>query len=141
MADPRDCEYHEIEVGTGDVWSGDGGVVTTHGWILPDTNSGTFAICWNGLVYPVVSVGTNADLTADVGNLMTNGITTWYSAIPEGMSVSQSSLLGVKGCILWRLGHGDLAVAYWQAEIRRVQDFRVPCFHAQPQPMGLQTTP
>src|ERR1700744_2246414 len=62
MADPRSCEYREIEVGTGDVWGGDGGVVKTHGWVFPGGGGRQFAVCWNGLVYPTVSVGTNADL-------------------------------------------------------------------------------
>ena len=119
LADPRDCEYRQIEVGTGNVWTGDAGVVATHGWVLPDTNSGLFAICWNGLVYPVAGIGTNADLRADVANLITNGGSTWYSAIPEPMSISQSSLLGIKGCLLWRLGLGDLAADYWRAQIRQ----------------------
>jgi hypothetical protein len=132
LTDPRDCEYREIEVGTGNVWTGDGGVVATHGWILPGTNGGPFAVCWNGLVYPVASIGTNADLTADVANLVTNGGATWYSAIPEGMSVSQSSLLGMKGCMLWRLGLGDLAVGYWQGEIRRKQAFQSAMFSREP---------
>ena len=35
MADPRGCDYREIEIGTGEVWQGDGGVVKVHGWILP----------------------------------------------------------------------------------------------------------
>lgn len=96
MADPRGCSYREIEVGIGNVWSGDGGVVSTHGWVLPSRGDQRFAVCWNGLVYPAVSVGTNADLEADVTMLETNGFTTWYSALPEGMSVSQGSLLGLK---------------------------------------------
>src|SRR5690606_9983633 len=65
MADPRGCEYREIEVGTGNVWSGDGGVVKTHGWVFTSTNGQQFAVCWNGLVYPTVSVGAEADWRAD----------------------------------------------------------------------------
>ena len=124
LADPRGCDYRVIEIGTGNVWSGDGGVVETHGWVLPGRPPPHFAVCWNGLVYPVVGVGTNADLEADVANLGTNGFTTWYSAIPEGMSVSQGSLLGLKGCLLLRLGRIDLAARYWQAQVQRSQEFR-----------------
>ncbi|MGD1086365.1 MAG: hypothetical protein ABSA47_16635 [Verrucomicrobiota bacterium] len=132
LADPRGCEYREIEVGTGNVWTGDGGVVSTHGWVLPGGKSPRFAICWNGLVYPVAGIGTNANLTVDVAYLVTNGAATWVSAIPEAMSVSQSSLLGIKGCLLLWLGRGDLATAYWQGEIRGRQDFQNALFSREP---------
>jgi len=124
LADPRDCDYRVIEVGTGNVWGGDGGVVETHGWVLPGKTAEIFAVCWNGLVYPVVSVGTNADLDADVTQLVTNGMTTWRSVIPEAMTVSPQSLLGIKGCLLLRLGRADLATLYWQVQAKRGQDYR-----------------
>ena len=124
LANPRDCDYREIEVGTGSPWSGDGGVVNTHGWLLPNQGGQQFAVCWNGLVYPTAGVGTNADLEADVAQIETNGLATWYSAIPEAMSVSQVGLLGVKGCLLLRLGRVDLATRYWQAQVRREQEYR-----------------
>ena len=41
MADPRGCEYREIEVGTGDVWRGDGGVVSTHGSVAAEKRNTT----------------------------------------------------------------------------------------------------
>src|ERR1035438_3559311 len=93
LADPRGCEYREIEVGTGSVWQGDGGVVRTHGWVLPETNSGNFAVCWNGLVYPVVSVGSKVDLTADVASLVTNGFGSRMRPTAEGAFISPTSLL------------------------------------------------
>lgn len=72
LADPRGCEYRQIEVGTGSCWSGDAGVKRTHGWVLPaepDVKQ-QFAVCWNGLVYPVVSVGEPANVRADVAALL-----------------------------------------------------------------------
>ena len=68
FADPRGCEYRAIEVGTGEM-PPDGAVVTrTHGWVLPDAGEAgqRFAVCWNGLVYPTLSVGEAADLREDV---------------------------------------------------------------------------
>src|SRR5205085_7914954 len=68
MADPRGGEYRAVEIGTGNVWSGDGGRLRTHAWVLP-ADAGIkqrFAIGWNGLVYPVVSVGDRADLAGDI---------------------------------------------------------------------------
>ena len=124
MADPRGCEYREIEVTTGNVWSGDGGAVSTHGWVLRSNYKQKFAVCWNGLIYPVVSAGTNANLKVDIANLVTNGAVTWYSVIPEGMSVSELSLLGIKGCLLLRLGESDLARQVWQAKVRRGKEYQ-----------------
>jgi hypothetical protein len=124
MADPRDCDYREIGVGTGSAWSGDGGVVKTHGWVLPGQESQRFAVCWNGLVYPAVSVGTNADLEADVIRLATNGLLSWQSALPEGTTVSPNTLQGVKGCLLLRLGKIEGATAYWRALAHRGAGFR-----------------
>jgi len=52
FADPRGCDYREIEVTTGWPTDTDGGVTRTHGWVLPakDTGSRRFAVCWNGLI-------------------------------------------------------------------------------------------
>jgi hypothetical protein len=43
-----------------------------HGWILPAKSGQTrqFAVGWNGLVYPVISVGAKADLKKDVEALL-----------------------------------------------------------------------
>ena len=59
VADPRGCEYREVEVVVGSVWSGDGGIHKVHGWVLPRGNASAqrFAVCWNGQVYPAISVG------------------------------------------------------------------------------------
>jgi hypothetical protein len=65
LSDPRRCEYREIEVVVGSCW-GSSWVMKTHGWVLPSQDKQKFAICWSGLVYPVVSVGAAADLHADV---------------------------------------------------------------------------
>ena len=68
IADPRGCEYRQVEVVTGNCWSGDSGICKTHGWVLPEVagEKQRFAVCWNGLVYPAVSVGDKSDMTADM---------------------------------------------------------------------------
>lgn len=116
LADPRGCDYREIEIGTGEVWQGDGGVVKMHGWVLPGKSQGKFAVCWNGMVYPVISVGTNADLDADVAMLVTNRMTSWRQALPEALTASEKWLDGLKGCFLLRLGRADLAKCLWLAQ-------------------------
>lgn len=70
LPDPRGCAYHEIEVVTGSCW-GDARVTKTHGWIIPSSDQQAFAICWNGLIYPVVSVGPPAHLDLDMLELLT----------------------------------------------------------------------
>ena len=68
LADSRGCDYRAIEIGIGSVWSGDEDVAKTRGWVLPATDGAStrFAVAWNGLVYPTVSIGEPADLEADV---------------------------------------------------------------------------
>ena len=130
LADPRGGEYRQILVGTGMVWSGDGGVQAVHGWVLPGTaTSSHFAVCWNGLVYPVVSVGDRADLAADVAALIKADTDTHaahdrlsptepYDRFTLGVhseyvSLSEASLLPLKACLLLRLGEDGLARRFW----------------------------
>jgi hypothetical protein len=115
MAVPRGCDYREIEVGTGDVWQGDGGIVKTHGWILPSSGEQKFAVCWNGLVYPVVSLGDAADWRADVQAAMKNAGRQWRSALPEAYEVSYETARPIKGCLILRLGDAKLAEEFWLA--------------------------
>ena len=67
--DPRGCEYREIEVEVSGVWDGKSSLIKTHGWVLPK-KSGTnhFAICWNGLVYPIAKISAPASLHAEITN-------------------------------------------------------------------------
>jgi hypothetical protein len=66
LADPRGLEYREIEIAAGSPWDGGGNPLKTHGWILPDDGKdGQFAVAWNGLVYPVMSLGPSANLHND----------------------------------------------------------------------------
>src|SRR5215510_8620505 len=63
LADPRGLEYREIEIAVGSPRNGGGYPLKTHGWILPNEGKeGLFAVAWNGLVYPVTSVGHSANL-------------------------------------------------------------------------------
>jgi hypothetical protein len=125
LADPRGCEYREIEIHIGEVWRGDGGTIKTHGWVLPaasNTNQ-NFAICWNGLVYPVASLGVQANLQTDMEafiNAATTNIsrirmTLYGRAIPEKLSVAADSILPIKTCLLLRIGENDLATKVWNA--------------------------
>ena len=72
--DPRGCEYREIEVEVSGVWDGKNPIVKTRGWVLPK-KSGTnqFAICWNGLIYPVAKISAPAGLHAETTNAVSPG--------------------------------------------------------------------
>src|ERR1035441_9942649 len=123
LADPRDCAYREIEVGLASVGSMDrntptNGVLKTRGWLLPGATKPRFAICWNGLVYPAISVGPKADLGVDVAALATNGFLPHGTGFLEAESLSPNSLLGIKGCLLLRLGKGEAARTVWQVRTR-----------------------
>ena len=140
MADPRGCTYSEINIHIGSVWSGDAGIVKTHGWVMsaqgleipPSVGKppATYAVCWNGLVYPVESVGPKADLKADITALIKadekaradsardRGPDSFYRyrhALAESDSISHQSMLPDKACLLLRLGEVDLASGLWNA--------------------------
>ena len=140
LADPRGCDYHAIEIGIGNVWSGDGGVLKTHGWVLPapDGEKTRFAVAWSGLVYPVVSIGEPADPAADVNVIdqraraarearakhptMQDPGFNGFGTNNEESSVSPTSLHAIKVCLLLRLGRSDLAETVWAEGTDRPRD-------------------
>jgi hypothetical protein len=66
LADPRGCEYRAVTLHCPSRWTDDP-VVRTNAWVLPGgIGARRFAVCWDGLVYPVSEVGAPADLTADI---------------------------------------------------------------------------
>ena len=132
LADPRDCEYRQIEVVVGSVWGGSG-VCKIHGWVLPKklpNQTQRFGIGWNGLVYPLVSVGEPANLSEDILKLIKQDedlrarwkiehpdfpFYRFQSAVHESASMSHEVLLPLKACLLLRLGHADLTEKVWNA--------------------------
>jgi hypothetical protein len=72
MADPRGCDYREIEVVVGNSWTASGTTNKTHGWLLPAASGArtNYAIGWNGLIYPVISVNNPANADGDARALI-----------------------------------------------------------------------
>ena len=125
LADPRGCDYREITVPVGSCW-GYTTAVKTHGWVLPAPVGETqrFAVCWDGLVWPVMSVGKEADANADVLAAIQaeeekraawekehpgEAYRRWPYPWDVGSPVSHGRLSLVKACLLLRLGEGTLA--------------------------------
>ena len=148
VADPRGCEYREVDVG-------DGTLLTTHAFVLPARpgDAGRFAVGWDGVVYPAYRVGDAADLVADiralagtikdrrtkattkeggprVGAGWTEGFTGLSLPMFRAMSekgtgpASVETASALKVCLLLRLGHADLAELLfaggttWTPEVR-----------------------
>ncbi len=89
-----------------------------------------FAVCWNGLVYQTVAVGSRASLDDDISALVradeamrakymkgrpSSPFYRFRHAWAEGSSVSHQSLLPIKACLLLRLGEVESARSLWTA--------------------------
>ncbi len=119
FANPKGCEYAEISVAVGSLWSGDGGVIDTRGWLMPGTTSPRFAVCWNGLVYPVIKAGKPADFRADIAATLEDNHRENGWVLREEDAVSHKSTHSLKGLILLRLGEEQMAYDYWASLIER----------------------
>ena len=137
FADPRWCDYREVELAGEAGPSGDpkNPRPVTHAWVLPtgSIDGPRFVVAWNGLVYPLGSLGVGADLEADVQTLVARaresrearqkqpagyrGESSWsflFGAMADHrQTASQDSLTPAKVCLLLGLGRADLAEKLW----------------------------
>jgi hypothetical protein len=137
LADPRDCDYREVAVFAG-TWGEDGGSVKTHAWLLPaDGKKQRFAVCWNGLVYPVFEVGAATDLKADVlatikadedrraeqTKRTPNFQFTRFidHATPQFRFLSHAELQPLMACLLLRMGETALAEKIWDTWVAGIE--------------------
>jgi len=124
LADPRGGEYREITVQASGFFPGMTSPVRVHGWVLP-TGPGTapsFAVCWNGEVYPVTAVGVPADLKADAGAMARGGSFRGNIVQFEDQAISPASFSPLKACLLLRLGEAPLAEQVWAAQSPSLRD-------------------
>lgn len=122
MADPRGCDYREAETVIGDFRRGSGRTIKIHAWILPAAASNAqtnYAIGWNGLIYPVASIGSTADWKQDAAKMIR---AMQPPAIPkkiifevgaqvhvdEDYSVAIGCLTPPKAAIIFRIGTPEL---------------------------------
>ena len=126
LADPRGCEYRTIEITTGNSTGGGGERARTRGWVLPATGGEQrFAVCWNGLVYPLLTAGGPADLRQDVLAVVEplerkqkgapNRVFGTGWAVTEGGAVAADRADRLRACLLLRLGEEELARRMWNA--------------------------
>ncbi|MEO8204775.1 MAG: hypothetical protein ABI615_01250 [Chthoniobacterales bacterium] len=118
MADPRGCDYRQIKVITGSVWSLAPQAIQTHGWVLPILAGGKpahrFAVCWNGLVYPTLEIGEACSLQEDVDRLLekTTGEKKkihWETQVAqEDKAVSYETLNCLKIPLILRVGNAEI---------------------------------
>lgn len=122
LADPRGGEYREIEVpGPGK----DKGV-RTHGWVF----EGKLAVCWDGLVYRLLSAGAPADVSRDVEAIATlvskrssEMAPAFYQHGPEiefWVSLESGGAVPVAIMLLVRAGRPDLAAQLYLVAKREV---------------------
>jgi hypothetical protein len=124
MADPRDCDYREIEILVGTRTQTAGVVVKTRGWMLPAPgNAATnYGIGWNGQIYPLKSIGKPANAEDDARStvrvmteIMTKnkGIGSIGSQVctSEDYSVGTRWLTPMKAAMLLRFAPADVAEA------------------------------
>ncbi len=128
LADPRGLEYRSIVVRVGSVW-GNSHTIQTRGWVIDSF----YAIGWNGLVYPVISIGEKQNLRSDILSIVSkdkkeraeyekkypgetiNRSRYSYSAFSEDRALSEKSLLPLKVALLLRLNEVELAETLWKS--------------------------
>ncbi len=123
LPDPRGCDYREIEIAETKQWT-----FKTHGWVLPGHGAQKYAIGWNGVIYPVVSVGAAFDLTKEIaalpgglGRFRGNG--NGWPMGDEG-SLNVGSGLPIQVAFLLRLGRPKLAEQMWDAGCAGADDMK-----------------
>lgn len=71
IADPRGGIYRTIRVRSAKLGDTKDEIVETHGWVLPpDKNGKTYAVCHDGLLYPVLVAGEQVNFDADIAYLL-----------------------------------------------------------------------
>ena len=120
LADPRGCEYREIEIAKTPTWK-----IKTHGWVLPTTRTQQYAVGWNGVIYPVATVGALCDDKKDFGTTVKfRGNANGWPMSDQG-SLRANAGLPVQVALLLRLGQADLAEKVWNEGYAGEDDMKV----------------
>ena len=137
LADPRGCEYREVELDVGEPWEGVASPIKTRGWVLPAAPAGErFAVAWNGLVYRTRTVGAPADVAKDVHAILAADAAARaqaekdnpgfgyhrFPAAGEGYGVAAETVTATKAILLLRIGQPALAEKIWKLAVETAQD-------------------
>jgi hypothetical protein len=133
LADPRNCNYVELELDVGEPWQGATSPIKTHGWLLPSPG---FAIAWNGLVYRVRSSGAPTDVVKDAKAILAADAAARkqaekdnpgfgyhrFPAAGEGYGVAVETVTATKAIMLLRVGQPALADKIWKTAVETAPD-------------------
>ncbi|WP_435006863.1 hypothetical protein P12x_004324 [Tundrisphaera lichenicola] len=127
MPDPRGCEYRDVEIGNFTI-------TRARGFVLPERSDvpGRFVVCWDGLLYPALTIGEPADLDRDIRDLADSLRQAKEAAKTDrfargaywgfrGKGQDYTGIAGVQNtspiklCLLLRLGRADLAESLFAA--------------------------
>jgi len=113
LPDPRGCEYREIEIRESAKWT-----IKVHGWVLPGNGAQKLAIGWNGVIYPLASVGAAADLQADLAKRPIGGGARFRGngngwPMSDMGSLNSIGALPIQTAFLLRLGQTTAAEQVW----------------------------
>lgn len=113
--DPRGCEYRTIEVEVSSVWERNASLARTCGWVIPAKQGQVqqFAICWNGLIYPVMKIGALADLQEEIASLMPPNSRRFNQGHGEIRSVFSTNSPSTRVLLLLRCGETEAALKNW----------------------------
>ncbi len=111
IPDPGGLPYQKISIVVGDSLGGRE-VKETEGWVLPATGDGvSYAIAWNGLIYPLVRPPANADFEKTVAAFLVNEPVPGGSPSGEAAEVMPDQAIFFHGLYLTRFGKTDAATA------------------------------
>lgn len=119
VADPRGCEYRDVEVG-------ETARFTTRGFVFPTEGAQRFVVGWDGVVRPALTVGPARDLGDDIRRIAAAAAAERAKADPSDRSdaflrpwrqsaLDADSRSPLRLVLLLRLGRADLAEALFAA--------------------------
>lgn len=133
FADPRSLPYHEVEITLTTKPEEPRRRVAVQAFVLPNQINGhAFGIAWNGLVYPLESVGKVANVSADVHSLLQHDrelCARFRDIVPDGACLRSRSpraeihsllleeILPSHIGLLWARGEIEFATTLWQTWI------------------------
>ena len=100
------------------MWGREPLLAKTHGWVLPASKADTnqFAICWNGLIYPVIELGEGASLQTNATNPISSNTRQFNLALGEIRSVFGSNAPpSARTLLLLRCGETAPALKLFQS--------------------------